>query len=144
MYIESNIFNWLMKNMPDRPPEIGGIIGGNNDVIKYIQLDIGMKQKCGCSYQPNTIMLNKKIREWSNISIDFYGIFHTHFYNVYTLSEGDKRYIEKILLSMPNEVNKLYFPIVVIPRYELVPYCATKINGIVKIKRDKLIIKEEI
>lgn len=143
MTIEEKTLDYLMKHIPCNPPEIGGIMGGIQEIIKYIQIDVGIQQKCGCRYQPNTYILNKIIKEWSNNSIEFYGIFHTHFYGIETLSEGDKQYINKILLSMPNTIEKLYFPIIVIPEYKCIPYCAIRYKDTVLIKKEILKIKKE-
>lgn len=67
--------------------------------------------------------------------ITFYGIFHTHFFGVNTLSIGDKNYIESIMKSMPISIEKLFFPIVVMPQKEIAGYEAQK-------EVERLIIKK--
>lgn len=42
-----------------------------------------------CHYTPNVTMLNSCLVEWSESGIEFYGLFHTHFYGVSSLSKGD-------------------------------------------------------
>lgn len=50
------------------------------------------------------------------------GIYHTHFWNVDvdTLSENDKEYIKKIMDNMPEEIGQLYFPLVLMPKREVI------------------------
>ena len=84
----------------DAPPEIGGIIGGENNVVKAHHMDMGISSVKACSYTPNVSLLNGIISEWSTEGIQFMGIYHTHFFEVRTLSEGDIRYIRNILLGI--------------------------------------------
>lgn len=54
--------------------------------------------------------------------IEFYGLFHTHFYGVSSLSKGDEVYIKKILEAMPQSKKELFFPIVVLPDKKIISY----------------------
>lgn len=65
------------------------------------------------------------------------GIVHVHFGGAKTLSDGDKRYIEKIMRAMPDSIRQLYFPIVVQPDRELIPYIAVQnMHGEIEIVSD--------
>ena len=63
---------------------------------------------------------------------------HAHFHDVATLSEGDKVYIKKILEAMPPELATLYFPIIVLPKRELVSYRASLIDGELSVEEDRV------
>ena len=67
------------------------------------------------------------------------GIFHVHFFCVDTLSEGDIKYMERIMHAMPETIRKLYFPLVVQPHTKCVPYVAYKEKeGKILIRQDEL------
>ena len=102
MRICREIFDEIVNVAIDAPPEIGGIIGGENNVVKAHHMDMGISSVKACSYTPNVSLLNGIISEWSTEGIQFMGIYHTHFFEVRTLSEGDIRYIRNILLGMPD------------------------------------------
>ena len=106
------------------------------EFITEVSFDNGkVNDGCKCRYTPNVNLMNKRIDEWRENGIDFYGMFHSHFYNVPTLSKGDISYIKLIMNSMPEGVNKLYFPIVVFPKKEIVSYLCIR-------DREGIIIKE--
>lgn len=124
--------------------EIGGIIGSKyeNIVTDYV-IDYGIKDdNCICSYYPNTEYLNKQISIWQEHNISFMGIFHIHFAKEGTLSENDKEYINCIMEAMPSSIDKLYFPIVLLPEKIIVPYRAER-YGKKNIKKDEIIYVEE-
>lgn len=137
MKIKQTILQNILKNMPEMPPEIGGIFGGNNDIVTHYLLDKN-SSAVGCYYTPNTTLLNHCIQEWQTEGISFLGIFHTHFFSVDTLSEGDKQYIVKIMQAMPPQISKLYFPIIVIPEKIMIPYVAMKKDDSIIIQKDDL------
>lgn len=134
MRIKSKLYNLILDAMPDTPPEIGGIIGGKNGIITACQLDNGIASG-GCSYRPDVNKLNMVIEKWEAEGIKFYGLLHTHFFDVKTLSEGDIHYIKIIMEAMPDIVKELYFPIVVMPSKQMVLYKA--------VKGEKIIINKE-
>lgn len=136
--IKRNILSEIGSNTENIHFETGGILGSkDNEAITDIVFDLGINQNHPCSYTPDTDYLNDVIMQWENDSIMFCGIFHTHFCNVKSLSNGDKRYIYEILKSMLPDVKSLYFPIYILPDKELVPYLAY-------IDNDNLGIKEEL
>ena len=138
MLIRQDVLCEIIQKMPTNPPEAGGIIGGNRGSISVWEFDEGYKE-CGCVYRPNVNYLNDVISKWSDNDIEFLGIFHSHFGGARTLSLGDVEYITRIMKSMPTHINLLYFPIVVQPNSELVPYMATiDAENNVEIKEDEL------
>lgn len=140
MLMFRSVFDEIVNVTIDAPPEIGGIIGGDRDIVKKHYLDIGVTSDRACSYTPNVTLLNTIISEWATEGIQFMGIYHTHFYDVQTLSEGDIRYINKILLSMPAGIELLNFPLVVFPSRIMVCFKAIKKSGIVEICKDDLVL----
>ena len=85
MLMNSKVYEDIIRNVPKYPPEIGGIMGGKNNIIQCIFFDDGIKTEKYCSYNPNTELLNEVINKWIFQDIEFYGIFHTHFFDVQTL-----------------------------------------------------------
>lgn len=140
MRICSEIFDEIVNVAIDAPPEIGGIIGGENNVVKAHYMDMGISSAKACSYTPNVSLLNGIISEWSTDGIQFMGIYHTHFFEARTLSEGDIRYIRNILLGMPDEIDSLYFPLVVFPSRTMVSFKAIKKLGSIEIYNDNLVL----
>lgn len=112
----------LFNALPDELPETGGIIGGVNNEITEYWIDNVSKENCICKYAPNVDAINDQIKKWSKNNIEFFGIFHTHYFGVKTLSEGDAIYMRKIIDAMPSRVEALYFPIMVFPDKEMVLY----------------------
>ena len=140
MNISRNIYRHILCSVPSVPPEIGGILGGIDGVISECQIDVGSSAGCGCFYTPNVDFLNCVINKWQMDGILFKGIFHTHFFGVQTLSDGDTAYINAIMQAMPTYITELYFPIVVLPEKRIVPYLATRNGDVVDIKNDELCI----
>ena len=135
MNILKSILNELDLRITDVPPEIGGILGCRNgeDVISEVVFD---RQSDGysCGYRPNVEFFNQVIEEWTNRDIAFVGLFHTHFFGVKTLSAADEEYIRTIICAMPSDVERLYFPIFVLPDRTLIAYLAERKNGNVDIR----------
>lgn len=138
MKIYRAIYEKLLSELPEYPPEVGGILGSSKDVIVQYWLDkgIGSSEQKICSYTPDTQEMNRKISEWYDNEIAFEGIFHVHFGSNAGLSEGDITYIKQIMNHMPEAVDKLYFPIITMPE--------RKIHVYVAIKGIEVTIKEEI
>lgn len=140
MKIIKSVYKHILNSMPVSPPEIGGILGSIADVVCKYQIDTGLPKGCGCFYSPNVCFLNNTINDWQQEEIIFQGIFHTHFFGVQTLSDGDVAYITSIMQAMPECISKLYFPIVVLPEKEMISYLAIRSGNAVEIKKDELII----
>lgn len=113
MKILRQVLNDLLHSVPCAPPETGGILGGKFGVISTYVVDYGqdMIDNYG-HYSPDVKKLNRIVSNWAKRDIELYGIFHSHFPGGDQLSLGDKNYITKIMLAMPVDVNRLFFPIV--------------------------------
>jgi len=137
MTIKKAVIAELESYISDTPPESGGILGfkDKNDVISEIAFDLS-PETYSCCYRPNVEYLNQLISEWETNSIEFAGMFHTHFFGIKTLSEADIIYIELIMNAMPPEINRLYFPVYVLPDRKLIAYIADR-------KNEPLIIRED-
>ncbi len=139
MTICQNVYFKLKKYVPDDPPEMGGLFGGRNGVITSVAFDQGVSRSM-CSYTPDVNRMNAVIEKWNLKGMEFLGIFHTHFLGVRTLSEADKKYIKQILNAMPEYIVQLYFPIMVLPERDLIPYVAISQKPDVLIQKEELII----
>lgn len=140
MQIYKDVFNEIMNIEIDAPPEVGGIIGGNKNIVKKHFLESGLVSNKACSYTPNVSLLNAIIAEWETKGVYFMGIYHTHFNDVQTLSEGDVQYINRIMYSMPTTIERLYFPLVILPSRKMICYMALNKSDSIEICRDDLIL----
>ena len=138
MIIEKDIYNCIINSASPLPPELGGILGGKEGIIIEMLQDEGMPSSKMCSYHPNVKLLNRAIKEWQSKDIEFMGIYHIHYWGVSTLSEGDKLYISRIMANMPEGIEKLYFPILVMPEKEMACYVARIISGELVIEKDNI------
>jgi hypothetical protein len=143
MNIHENAYLDLLYNCPPVPPEAGGILGGKDDVITTVIFDVSNAPDYG-GYTPNVANLNAVIASWADNNIDFMGIFHSHCPSGISLSRNDRIYIEKIMVSMPHTIYRLYFPIV-IPGGKVIPYVAScnskeQAKEVVLIEKDKLVL----
>ena len=134
MFIYENVLCQLLNFVPDVPPETGGILGGMGGVISRFWLDVGNQYDI---YVPNVEKINQIISDWQKAGIEFYGIFHSHSENNESLSSADKRYIVKIMRSMPPQVTHLYFPLVY-PKVRVIPYRAEISNQCVTIVQETI------
>lgn len=138
MKILRKTFDLILLHTPLVPPETGGILGGKNHIISDCVFDSGSNISNGYDiYAPDTKRLNRVIRKWSEIGIEFYGIFHSHFPNGTMLSNGDKRYVKRIVLNMPMGIDSLYFPIV-FPQESMVVYRVDRQEHDVLIVHDQI------
>lgn len=135
MKIKETVFKEIMES-PVPPPEVGGIIGGRDDIITCYFADKGSKENCYDSYYPSTDLLNEQIAVWQSRGIEFYGIYHTHFAGDDGLSCSDRRYIVNIMQAMPPQVTWLYFPIVF--RDGMLVYRAVREKNTVKILPEEM------
>lgn len=141
MNIYKCIYNEIINTARSLPPETGGLLGGRDDIVAEVLRDEGLPSDKKCSYYPNIELFNQTIKEWQSRDINFMGIFHTHYWGVNTLSKGDKRYIARIMNSMPEGIDRLYFPILVMPDKKLVCYVANKKLGNLVIETEAIELK---
>lgn len=142
MKILKSVLDIINNSVADFPPETGGILGSSDGLIidKVVMDEYDLNNQKFCSYFPNVKFLNSNIEIWQKNGIDFKGIFHTHFFGVETLSDGDKQYIDAIMKAMPESVKELYFPIFVLPNRELFCYKAKKNDSGTEISFDETVL----
>jgi hypothetical protein len=142
LIVEERVYRLITESAKESDTEIGGILGGDGHVINRCCIDKGKGVKCKCSYIPDVIYLNRVIADWAKDNIMFMGIYHTHFFNVATLSDGDISYIEKIVNAMPDYIEKVYFPVISLPELIFTVYVARKLPGKISIEKVDSIIQE--
>lgn len=137
MNILHNVLGELLCSLPSAPPEMGGILGGKSGIISTFVIDAGLESFNNYDhYSPNIQKLNQVINDWAKKEISFCGIFHSHFPGGDQLSLGDKKYIQRIMLSMPPDTNTLYFPLI-LPT-GIIGYQANRSGSQVRICRDDI------
>ena len=137
MQILKSIYHSIVYNCPKVPPESGGILGGNKNIITTYMFDEGLKSNLYDEYIPNIDFLNLAIFEWQKQHIQFYGIYHSHFPGGDTLSIADEKYIEKIMKSIP--YRELFFPIV-FPNEGMIVYRAKFTNRQLRLLKESLVL----
>ena len=137
MEISREIYNMIVTQCPDAPPETGGVIGGKNGVITVFEFDIFDGNGFSNSYRPNVKFLNKVIQKWITDGISFMGVFHSHEPSNVELSMPDRGYIIRIMEEMPTEINELYFPIV-FPKESMQGYIALRKKDAIEIEYDMI------
>lgn len=140
MKILKSVYDSILRNSLNPPPESGGILGGSNFMITCYIPDIHNTGNGYDIYIPNVEFLNRTITDWKTKGITFYGMYHTHFPKGNELSNGDKEYIHQIMRA--NQHTKLYFPIV-IPNQKMVCYCAEILDSQLVISRQAIKIINE-
>lgn len=94
MKMVKSVYKKILENVPTHMPETGGMLGGQDGTVTKVVFDGGKDDDFRrCHYTPNVTMLNSCLVEWSKSGIEFYGLFHTHFYGVSSLSKGDEIYM---------------------------------------------------
>lgn len=138
--IKNNILTSIL-NVTVLSYEIGGIIGGNSNIITHFEYDNNYSIKNKNMYVPNIEYLNEIIFEWKKQSVELYGVFHTHPIGQTTLSNDDIVTIKNIMMALPKSVKFLYFPIV-IPNDMIYPYVAKRDDNKINIYLDDIDIIE--
>lgn len=148
MNITRNIYEQIINNVPADPPESGGILGTDKSGdIRFAEFDEGLHNGSyskKCIYAPDVEFMNVCIKKWEELGIQFCGIFHTHFHGVSSMSKGDMRYIYRIMDAMPQTIEKLYFPIIVLPGREMKAYYCLRERKRLRILCDDIEIVEEV
>lgn len=139
MKILSKIYFNIFSSFTDTMKEYGCIIGGMNNIITMFEFDTGLHSDNSGCYIPNTKLLNQCIEKWYSKNISFYGIIHSHLTPYASLSNDDVKYIKKIMLSMPQNIDKLYFPIV-LPKHTINSFKAIRKGNEISIVSDDIII----
>lgn len=139
--IKNNILTSIL-NVTVLSYEIGGIIGGNSNIITHFEYDNNYSIKNKNMYVPNIKYLNEIIFEWEKQSVELYGVFHTHPMGQTTLSNDDIVTIKNIMMALPESVKFLYFPIV-IPNDMIYPYVAKREDNKINIYLEDIDIIED-
>lgn len=114
--IKNELYLEIVAYFSSSPPEIGGILGGNCNVITHFNKDPISKQGLGC-YIPSVHYFNRIITIWESNGIAFMGLIHSHRKKT-ILSEPDLDYAAKIVNELGRsvvlgvfvyETSKLYF-----------------------------------
>lgn len=142
MKIIEVLYKQIINQMPDVPPETGGILGERNGVICAVVFDEGDVQNERYAYVPDVDRLNKVISQWASEEIRFAGIFHSHPGKQEELSIADTEYIRKIMAAMPDTVQTLHFPIV-LPGKKMIGHIAERADGKVVVTQEQITIEKE-
>lgn len=137
MKIKRDIYEKILYSCPVVPPESGGILGGKFEIIDTVVFDSGEKVLESAVYIPDVNKLNSILVHWQKEGISFYGLFHSHPNGQEELSQDDIEYINTIMLSLPQAVSSLYFP-VVFPKSHIIFYKAINQNHNISIFRDNI------
>ena len=145
MIITQSVIDIINRSVSDVPPETGGILGSSDGKqIDHVVMDMpGTNHLKMCAYYPNVAFLNQTIAQWQDNGVSFMGLFHTHFFGVRTLSIGDRKYIREIMNAMPESVDKLYFPLFVLPEREMVCYKALRTNRSAEVSEEAVIFQTQ-
>lgn len=139
MDIYIDVYKKLLRVPPFEVCEKGGILGGEDGVVTRIAFDRETEiSNRPCCYSPNVDYLNEIIEEWQNEGSSFMGLFHSHIGYSKELSDGDKEYITDIMLSMPDYIQNLYFPIISMPERSINCYIAKRANDRVLIDASEI------
>lgn len=139
MTIVKELLQTIRSNVSSCPFETGGILGSRDGIlVSEIIMDPNDRETYRCCYIPNIRYFNQCIEEWNRKNIVFMGMFHTHFHNVSTLSDGDIKYIHTIMSAMPNEIDRLFFPIYILPQNQMICYEAIREKNNISVKNDVL------
>lgn len=79
MKLSKKLFDEIIYTVEISPYESGGFLGGVNDAVTNVVYD--SKNSYFASYRPDNDLLNDSIRTWAKNSIEFLGMFHTHYPN---------------------------------------------------------------
>lgn len=140
MKISQKVIDNINCQISDYYPETGGILGSRDGTTATdVIIEKPLKTHGDyCRYEPDVSFFNTCIAEWQNQGITFIGLFHTHFANVETLSDADRKYIITIMSTLPDEIDSLFFPIFVLPKRELKGFCARREHDSVTINEEKI------
>lgn len=139
MTIDQHTYHALCTAFSPVPPEAGGILGSRNGCICAFVYDPGTPDMSRNCYTPNVDFLNQVIDQWQEQGITFCGIVHSHPSGHSKLSKPDLSYIQIILDYMPEQIQELFFPII-IPGEGIFPYLARYGCAVTE---DRIIINKE-
>lgn len=112
--------------------EVCGLLGGVNGTVKYHYQNSTHKDgRCVCYLEGEKI--DKVIAQWQRNGIEFYGIYHTHPICDDRLSPQDISYITAVMDALSQDVEYLYFP-VILPNKKMTAYKVVNKGQIIIVK----------
>lgn len=120
-------YRQVLHDLTSRPPEAGclllGPIGSDDVTGSFFDASAGCS---GATYTPDHVTLNRRLKEeWMPSGIDFKGFAHSHPGTFGQLSDGDLRYIAR-LLAKNGDMAVFAAPIVVPAEFRLCPFIVTR------------------
>lgn len=143
MIILESVLQKIFTECPAVPPETGGLLGGQGEIITYAVFDKNIPVTTRAEYMPNIAFLNQILTEWAKNGISFLGMFHSHPCLEKELSEPDKSCISKIIQSVP-ENQMLWFPIINPQQKEIYSYATYCKDGRLFIEKDVVICRKAV
>jgi proteasome lid subunit RPN8/RPN11 len=112
----------IMCSVGAHGPETGGILLGPIDSSEITDFYFDVTAQCtGATYSPDHLTLRRKMKEeWLPAGIDFKGFVHSHPGSFDRLSDGDLRYIRRLLDKNP-DIEAFAAPIVIPREFRLRP-----------------------
>jgi hypothetical protein len=122
MSMSRHVVCQIMCTVGVHAPETGGILLGPIGTSDITDFYFDSTARCsGATYSPDHLTLRKKMREeWLPAGIDFKGFVHSHPGSFDRLSEGDLRYIRRLLDKNP-DIKAFAAPIVIPGEFRLRP-----------------------
>lgn len=75
MKIKRIVYDKIITQVNETPPEIGGILGAIKGEVVAAEFDKCKMEQKMCNYTPNVNYLNNMIDTWEKNNINFCGIF---------------------------------------------------------------------
>lgn len=138
MHILKNLYDEISSKYVIPPPEQGGILGIKNGIVCEYYHDASSNITNCAVYEPDVEVLNKKIEEWGDGDINFGGIVHSHLIGQAELSLDDKEYIKLLFNSLPDQINSLYFPIIIPETKDFISFVAERSKNGITIRPDEI------
>ena len=89
-------------------------------------------------YVPDIETLNQVILRWENRGIRFAGLVHSHLAGQSTLSTSDTAYIRSVFDLLPEQIETLFFPIVIPAEGKIAAFAAKRHGKDVIIQPDEI------
>jgi len=142
MKITKEALEQIISTVGKAVPETGGILGAKKSIVCAFYFDNATSPSS--EYHPHTESLNRKLQKWSAQGIEFSGLAHSHPNGYNGLSESDIEAI-KLIMTVTNHRNTLYFPIVTNKDGEIkvTVHKAVKNQSSITIQRDKITVTTE-
>lgn len=144
MRIKKVVYRTIIEGIENDGMESGGLLGIDiTDTVTEVVLDKGLRIEGmkRCNYYPNIDLFNNCLAKWSDQSIRFGGIYHIHFSDTPSFSDGDLKYIEEIVSVLPKQFGDVYFPILLVPSNTLIPFRVGFTDNKIHLYQEELIME---